>query len=315
MALEKLVAFGGGTGLYTLLSGLKHFDVDITAVVSTTDNGGSSGSLRDEYGILPPGDIRKCLIALSDFEDMRDLFEYRFEKNGKLEGHSFGNLLLVALTDLAGGDFIKAIKKAEKILNVKENSILPCTLDKSTLHALLENGKRIVGEENIGKYKLHHNTEIKKIYMKPKTTAYKPVIKEIEKADIITIGPGSLYTSIIPNLVVDGISKAINKSNAKKAYIVNVMTEHGEEDSIYASHYVNEIEKYLQGKLDYVIVNTAKAPEKLLRKYEQEYKKQVIADIENIGAKIIKGDFLKKKNLLRHDSYKLAKAIDKIMEE
>ncbi len=310
MALEKLVAIGGGTGLYTLLSGLKNFDFDITAIVSTADNGGSSGILRDEYGILPPGDVRKCLVALSDSEElMRKLFEYRFNTGG-LKGHSFGNLLLTALTEVTGS-FENAIKEAENLLSVK-GKILPCTLDNSNLCALLENGKIIEGEENIGKYKLHHNTGIKRIYMQPKAKAYKPVLDAIEKSDIIVIGPGSLYTSIIPNLIVDGISNAINKSKAKKAYVVNVMTEHGESDSIYASQYVNEIEKYLSGKLDYVIVNTAKAPEKLLRKYEEEYKRQVIADIENINTKVIKGDFLKKKNLLRHDSHKLAKTIAEI---
>ena len=151
--------------------------------------------------------------------------------------------------------------------------------------------------------------------MQPKTTAYYPVLKAVDNADIIVIGPGSLYTSVIPNFLSKGIIERINNSKAKKVYVVNVMTEHGEVDIIYASHYVNEVEKYLKGKLDYVVVNTGKAPEKLLKKYEQEYKRQIIADVENIHAKVIKGDFLRKKNLLRHDSHKLAKAIKDIGEK
>ncbi|OYT41937.1 hypothetical protein B6U80_00060 [Candidatus Pacearchaeota archaeon ex4484_26] len=308
----KLVVIGGGTGLYTLLSGLKKFNFDITAIVSTADSGGSSGILRDEYGMLPPGDIRKCIVALSESEQLlRKLFAHRFDKGG-LKGHSFGNLLITALTEITGS-FEQAIKEAEKILSVK-GKVLPCTLDNVTLCALLENKKKVKGQVEVNKSRIYNNSRIKKLYMQPKAKAYKPAIKAIKEAEVIILGPGSLYTSVLPNLLVSGISKAINKSKAKKVYVVNIMTEHGETDGFTASQHVNEVEKYLQGQLDYVIVNTAKAPENLMKKYQEEYKSQVIPDIEKIKAKnkVIKGDFLRRKNLLRHDSYKLAKVIHNI---
>lgn len=307
MQLEKIVVIGGGTGLYTLLSGIKKFNLGITAIVSTTDSGGSSGILKDEYGILPPGDIRQCLIALSEAEPiLRRILDYRFSK-GTLKGHSFGNLLITALTEDTGS-FEKAIQEAEKMLAVK-GKVLPCTLDNVTLCALLENNRIIKGEEEIGNFKLYHNTWIKKLYMQPKAKAHKPSLKAINQADLIVLGPGSLYTSIIPNLLVNGIAKAINNSNARKIYVANIMVEHGETDGFTASNHVGEIEKYLKGKLDYVLVNTAKAPSELLQKYKEEYKVQVEPDVENINATVIRGDFLRKKNLLRHDSHKLAEAI------
>lgn len=306
----KIVVIGGGTGLYTLLSGLKDFDFDITAIVSTSDSGGSSGILRDEYGILPPGDARRCLVALSDSEEMlRKLFEHRFNRGG-LKGHSFGNLLITALNEITGS-FDEAIAQAAKILSVK-GKVLPCTLDNTTLCALLENGKIVKGEVEVNRFKLNHNTRIKKLFMEPKAKAYKDTIRAIKQADLILLGPGSLYTSVIPNLLVNGVAAAIRSSKGTKAYIVNIMTEHGETDNFAASHHVNEVEKYLKTNLDCAIVNTTKAPKRLLKKYEEEYKSQVKADVENIKIKVIKGDFLRKKNLLRHDPHKLAKAILRI---
>lgn len=306
----KIVAIGGGTGLYTLLRGLKKFDLDITAIVSTSDSGGSSGILRDEYGILPPGDIRKCLIALSESEEiLRNLFSYRFNK-GSLKGHAFGNLFITALTEMTGS-FIQAVEEAEKLLNIK-GKVLPCTLDKVTLCALLENGKIVEGEVEVNRSGIDYKSRIKKLFMKPHAKAYRPAIKAIKKADLIVLGPGSLYTSILPNLIVEGIPETINSSRAKKVYVVNVMTEPGETEGFTASLHLREVEKYLRGRVDYIIVNQGKAPKTLLEKYKKEKKEQVRIDEHNLKIKIIKGNFLAKKNLLRHDSYKLAKAIIKL---
>ncbi len=312
---KKIVAIGGGTGLYTLISGLKNFDIDISAIVAASDDGGSSGILRDEYGILPPGDIRRCIVALSESEQLlRKLFEYRFRKGG-LKGHSFGNLFITALREITGS-FDAAVQEAARLLAVK-GKVLPCTLDDVKLCALLENSRIVKGQVAVSEIKRNYNTKIKELFLetrelkeaKARVKAYKPAIRAIEEADLIVLGPGSLFTSVLPNLLIKEIQQTILNAKAKKVYVVNIMTEHGETNDLTASQHVVEVEKYLKGKLDYVILNTSKAPIELLKRYEEEYKVQVDADIENISAKIIKGDFLRKKNLLRHDSFKLAKAI------
>ncbi len=306
----KVVVIGGGTGLYTLLSGLKNFNFDISAIVATSDSGGSSGILRDEYGILPPGDIRRCLAALSESEQLlRKLFEHRFSKGG-LKGHSFGNLLITALTEITGS-FEEAVQEAAKILAVK-GKVLPCTLDNVSLCAELENGKILKNQVEVETFRLTHNTRIKRLFLEPEARAYGPALDAIREADLIILGPGSLFSSVLANLLIKEIPAAIRNSKAKKVYVVNIMTEHGETDGFTASQHVKEVERYLKGKLDYVVVNTVKAPEGLLQKYEEEYKTQVKTDVENINANVIKGDFLRKENLLRHDSYKLAEAIAKL---
>lgn len=309
--MKNLVVIGGGTGLYTLLTGLKSFDFNISAIVATSDSGGSSGILRDEYGILPPGDIRRCLVALSGSEMiLRKLFEHRFDKGG-LKGHSFGNLLITALTEITGS-FDSAVQEAAKLLSVK-GKVLPCTLDNASLCAELENGKILNDQVEVQTFKLKHNTKIKRLFLKPGAMANNSAIKAIGEADLILLGPGSLFTSVLPNLLVEGIPEAIRNSKARKVYIPNIMTEHGETDGFSASQHVKEVEKYLGGKLDFVLVNTSKAPEDLLKKYEEEYKIQVEPDTENIDAKVVEGNFLRKENLLRHDSHKLAEAIHKLV--
>ncbi|HIH17448.1 MAG TPA: YvcK family protein [Nanoarchaeota archaeon] len=307
---KNLVVLGGGTGLFTLLSGLKDLDFNITAIVATSDDGGSSGVLRDEYGILPPGDIRRCLVALSHSEkSLRQLFEFRFQRGG-LKGHSFGNLLITALREITGS-FPAAIEEAARLLGVR-GKVLPSTLSNVRLCAELENGRVVRGQVEVSNIKRNFNSPIKRLFLSPDAEAYPQTLKEIKEADLIVLGPGSLYSSVLPNLLVKDIAPAICTSRAKKAYVVNIMTQPGETDGFSASKHVAEIESYLGEKLDYAIVNTAPAPKDLLKRYEEEFKVQTEPDVGHIGANVIKGDFLRKKNLLRHDSLKLAKAIASI---
>lgn len=306
--MQRIVSIGGGTGLFTVLEGLKG-KADLTAIVTSLDSGGSSGKLRDEFGVLPFGDLRRCLVALSDSEQiMRDLFEYRYKENGSLKEHVFGNIFMLTLLKVTGS-YEKAIEEIGKILAIN-GKVYPCTLENVNLCAELENGKIIEGEEEIGKYKLYHNTKIKRIFTNQKAEIYEKAKEAILNSDKIILGPGSLYTSIIANLVVDNVAEIIKKAEAKKIYVVNVMTQHGETDDFSASKHVEEIEKYLgKDALDYVILNKEKAVPELLKAYEEEWKYQVSADVENINAKVITGDFLRKTNLLRHDKDKLAEAI------
>ncbi|MBI5148216.1 YvcK family protein [Candidatus Pacearchaeota archaeon] len=309
--MQRVVTIGGGTGHFAVLEGLKN-RAELTAIVTSFDSGGSSGKLREEFGTLPFGDLRRCLVALSDSEQlMRDLFEYRYSENGSLQNHVFGNIFMLTLVKVTGS-YESAIEELGKILAIK-GKVLPCTLeDKINLCAELDNGKIVKGEDKVGQYKLHYNLEIKRVFLEPQPDAYKKAVKEIQEADKIVIGPGSLYTSIIPNLLVRGIPEAIKQSQGKKIYVVNIMTEHGETDNFTASKYVSEISKYLGDGLHYVIVNTEIAPEDLKKLYEEEYKYQVEADIENLKSanyEVVIGDFLRHSNLLRHDKDKLAKAI------
>jgi uncharacterized cofD-like protein len=308
--MKKIVAIGGGTGLFTLLSGLKKYTNEISAIVTMADEGGSTGRLRAEIGVLPPGDVRMCLVALSNEKKLlSDLFQYRFD-NGGLKGHSFGNLFLSALEKVTG-NFEDAIEEAGQVLKIT-GKVIPSTVQKARLCAKLENAKTIIGEPNIGHFKMHHDAEIKNLYYEPKKIKpTKSAIFAIKNADIIVFGPGSLYTSIIPNILVFGIRDAIKKSKAKKVFVVNVMTQHGETDDFSASKFYSELEKYLgKNVIDYVVVNTGKVPKNLLQKYCDEWKEPVIADIQKIKrVKIIAKDIIKKKDFARHDEDKVAKAI------
>jgi uncharacterized cofD-like protein len=308
--MKKIIAIGGGTGLFTLLSGLKKYTTEISAIVTMADEGGSTGRLRAEIGVLPPGDVRMCLVALSNEKKLlSDLFQYRFD-NGSLKGHSFGNLFLSALEKVTG-NFEDAISEAGKILKISGN-VLPSTSANVHLCAKLENGKIVEGEPNVEHHRMHHNTRIKNLFLTPKKIdVNKNAGLAIKNADLIVLGPGSLYTSILPNILIPGIKCAIKKSKAKKIFVVNVMTQHGETDGFSASEHLSEIEKYL-GKniVDYVLINTGKIPKNLIKKYEDEWKEPVIADIQKIKkVKIIARNLIKKKDFARHDEDKLAKAI------
>ncbi len=311
MSLEKVVAIGGDTGTYTLLRGMKKYPVDITAVVSMADDGGSTGKLRDEYGILPPGDVRRCLIALSDSSQlMKKLFEYRFDR-GAFNGHSFGNLLITALREVVG-DYGEAVKEASKILNVR-GKVLPVTLDNVRLYAKLENGETIVGETNIDIPKHDPSLKIENVYLKPTAIISRDSYDSILQADKVVLGPGDLYTSIIPNLLVNGVKEILKESKAKKIYVCNLMTKYGETNGFCVSDFVSEIEKYVGNDvLDFVVYNESNYDKKLLEKYKEENAYPVRADNENFNkfkAEFKSGSFVREPVLIRHDSEKLASFI------
>lgn len=304
----NIVCIGGGTGLPNLLRGLKKYSNHITAIVTVADDGGSSGIIRDELKIPPPGDIRNCLLALADTEPlMENLFQYRFD-TGSFKGHSFGNIFLAAMTEMLG-DFELAIKESSKVLAVR-GRVLPSTLDDVILEAEYHDGTTVRGESCIPNQK----RAIKRIRIKPDDA--KPLdetLYAIENATAIVLGPGSLYTSVIPNLLVKDIAKSISRSRAKKMYVVNVMTQPGETTSYTASDHVRAIIEHSSADiLEYVIVNTGKVPEKLLERYRADGASYVTSDSEKIkqmGYHVIEADIVNHTDVVRHSPAKLAKVI------
>lgn len=312
--MKKIVTIGGGTGSFVLLSGLKKYSKNLTAIVTMADSGGSAGVLRDELGILPPGDIRRCLVALSSSPKiLLDLFNYRFS-SGHLKGDSFGNLFLAALSEISGS-FEKAVARASEILKI-QGKVIPVTLDKTTLYAKMEDGQIIKGEENIDRPKHNPVLKIKKVYLKPKALANCRALQAIKEADLVIIGPGDLFTSIIPNLLVEGIIKAIKNSKAKKIYIVNLMTKYGETNNFQVHHFIEEVEKYLgKNVIDYLIYNNKRPASPLLEKYEKEKKYFVEwnkGKLKNKYYQVISADVISSKNLVRHQPDKLDKIIFEI---
>lgn len=312
----KVVAIGGGTGLSVLLSGLKQYTHNITAIVTVTDDGGSSGRLRQEFDILPPGDIRNCLVALADAPTlMRDLFQFRFDTNSALGGHSFGNLFITVMTRLTG-DFEKAIKETSKVLALK-GQVIPSTLNNVVLVAQYKDGTTAEGEAKIPETKL----PISRISLKPKESKATPdAIKAIQEAQIIVLGPGSLYTSVIPNLLLDEITDAIVSSEAIKVYVCNIMTQPGETDNFRVSDHIKTLISHSHPRIfDYCIVNTGGGvPAHVLKKYAQENSYLVVNDrnnIENMGYRVIEEDIDITDDVIRHDSLKLAKIIVGLAEE
>ncbi len=260
----KILAFGGGTGLSTLLKGLKNFpDVDVVAVVTVMDDGGSSGVIREELGVLPPGDLRNNIIALAEDESlMAKIMAYRFTDGERFKGQSLGNLIIAALTKLSGS-FPMAIENISSILAVK-GLVLPVTEESVKLVARMESGEIVMGESNItGK-----GLKISEISLSKKAKAFEKVLDEISKADIIVLGPGSLFTSIIPNLLVDGITDALKLK--PKILVANLMTQPGETDEMSVEDHLEVIEKYLKSKMDRVIVNSQKIPHEVLKRYKME---------------------------------------------
>jgi len=268
--MKNVVVIGGGTGTFTVLSALKKYDdLNLSAIVSMADDGGSTGRLRDELGVLPPGDVRQCLVALSESDVlMRDLFNYRFS-NGGLEGHNFGNLFISALEKITG-NFDAAIEALEKILKIK-GKVIPVTLDKVKLFAEFENGEMVVGEGNIDTSKSLLSKRVKRFFLNPKGKINSKAKEAVREADFIIIGPGDLYTSIIPNFLVDDFTKRVRSSKAKKIYLCNLMTKFGHSDNFCVSDFVGEIEKYLGSDcLDFVIYNNKKPSEELIKKYARK---------------------------------------------
>ena len=307
----KIVVVGGGTGLSTILRGLKSITNNLTAVVTVGDDGGSSGRLRDEFGVLPPGDIRNCIAALGDEDALiNELFQYRFKKGTGLEGHSFGNLFLSVLCEITG-DMFSAVKESSKVLAIR-GRVLPSTLDDMRLSAQMEDGRVVQGESNIPEA----GGKIKRLFCEPENPkALKEVIDAIKSADIILMGPGSLYTSVIPNLLIDEIAKTISKSKAHKAYICNVMTQPGETDGYTVSDHVKAILKHAKydNIIDTVFINN-ELPENLAEKYELagsfpvKYDRDEIKKLKLkvIGRKLIEED---KDGFVRHSYSRLARLV------
>ncbi len=305
----KIVILGGGTGLAVLLHGLKEITSNITAIVTVADDGGSSGRLRSELDVLPPGDIRNCLVALADAETLvRDLFQYRFTEGEGLKGHNFGNLFITALSQVTG-DFERAIKESSKVLAIR-GQVVPSTLAKVALVAKRADGTQTTGESTIPK----STSPIRKVYLSP--LGCKPTTEAllaIKEADAIIIGPGSLYTSIIPNFLVEKITDEVIRSRAIKVYICNVMTQHGETDGYTASAHVEALLRHTHPALiDYCIVNTARMPQHLLEKYKGEEAYPVEPDIKKIremGIAVIEGDIMTTDDYIRHNAEKISKII------
>lgn len=319
MKRKKIVVMGGGTGTFTVLTGLKHYPVDLSAIVSIADNGGSTGILRDELGVLPPGDTRQCLVALSAGDDLlRSLFNYRFSE-GSLNGHNFGNLFLSALEKVTG-DSLSAVREAHRILNVK-GRVIPVAAKATHLFAELEDGEVVEGEHAIDQVE-GERAPIARCFLSPTVSANPDAVEAIESADAIIIGPGDLYTSLMPILLVDGIREALARSNGKRMYVLNLVTKHGETDGYSASMYVDVISRALKpGLLDNVLVNTEQPPASILARYEKADESAVLDNLELDSPRIIRARLLSndiqepkpgdqlKRSLLRHDPIKLAETI------
>jgi uncharacterized cofD-like protein len=326
MRKKRIVVVGGGTGTYHVLFGLKKYPVDLSVIVSMTDSGGSNRVIRDEFGLLPTSDIRQVMVALaSDDSDelLRKLFTYRYNAGTGISGMTFGNLFMAALTDIYKGQE-KAIEKTSEILDV-QGHIIPVTFDNVHLVARYDNGQQILGEHFIDEPdELQGQHRIVELEIIPKARANPKAIKAIKNADLIVLGPGDLYTSIICNLVVDGVSKAIAKSEAKKVFVLNLMTRFGQTNDFTAKDHIWELEKYLgKGAVDVCLINkTKKFPPGVLARYREEKAYPIKDDLNKSGGiKVVKRSFVSrrvfekpksdklKRSLIRHDPKKLAKAI------
>ena len=307
----KIVAVGGGTGLSMLLRGIKNITNNVTAVVTVGDDGGSSGRLREEMGVLPPGDIRNCIAALADDEDLvTKLFQYRFKTGEGLEGHSFGNLFLTALCSITG-DMVRAVKESSNVLSIR-GRVLPSTLDDMKLVAEMEDGRIIHGESNIPEA----HGKIKRLYTDPQVCKPLPdVIEAIRDAELIILGPGSLYTSVTPSLLIKEIAHEIAISKAKKIYVCNIMTQPGETDGYSVTDHVNALIKHAGSKkiIDAVLVNDF-MPSNLAKKYQLSGSYPVKLDLDNLkkmGIRLVSRKLIEdsKEGLVRHSSNRVARAI------
>lgn len=307
---RKITVIGGGTGLSSLLLGLKEYTANITAIVTVTDDGGGSGILREEFNMLPPGDIRNCILALANTTPaMSSLVNHRFE-NGSLKGQSFGNLFFLALNEIYGS-FEKAVAKMNDFLAVT-GRVLPVTTSNAQLFAIFDSGKKIIGETSITNHKKKTGENIAEVGILPQTTvALADAITAINEADTVILGPGSLYTSIVPNLLVNGVKEALMHTKALKIYVLNVMTQDGETENYSALRHVKEIEKYLgTGVLDVCIANAEKVNKKLLEKYALEGAVPIIAtkaEFKDSDVRLICADMLSRNGIhIRHDPLRLA---------
>jgi uncharacterized cofD-like protein len=322
--MKKVVVIGGGTGTYTVLTGLKKYPVELSAIVSMTDSGGSNRVLRDEFGLLPTSDLRQCMVALSSDnsdEIIRNLFTYRYNQGTGIAGMTFGNLFMAALTDIYGSQK-KAIQKTCDLLGVT-GKIIPVTYENTNLVARYENGVQVLGEHQIDEPSLSQGKfKIIDLEVFPQAKANKDAVEAILSADLIILGPGDLYTSIICNLVIAGIKKAMTKTNAKIIFVVNLMTKFGQTNDFGVKEHVLEIEKYLGKSLDYILLHKdTSIPTEIINRYLEENAHLVIDNLDGdervLRKKLIstliypkkdKSDQLKR-SLIRHDPEKLAKVI------
>lgn len=310
---KKIVVIGGGTGLSVMLKGLKKKDLSLTAIVTVADDGGSSGKLREELDMLPPGDIRNVLISLANTEPLLEkLLQHRFQKGESLSGHNVGNLLIAAMQEITG-DFYQAIKQLSKVLAVK-GEVLPATLQKVVLSAEYEDGTIVKGESNIPS----NNNKIKRVFIEP--DGVKPLneaVTAIEEADAVIIGPGSLYTSIIPNLLVKDLRNAVVNSKATKIFICNLMTQPGETDNYTTYDHIKAVEDHVGTRfLEYIITSDNNIPEAILEKYKVKGSEPVVVNKEELfdkGYNVIDDSFITYSTYLRHDADKLAELIYKII--
>lgn len=319
-ARKRVVVIGGGTGTFTVLSGLKKYPHDLTAIVTMSDDGGSTGMLRDELGVLPPGDVRQCLVALSSSDLlMRTLMSYRFD-NGKLKGHSFGNLLLSALEKITGS-FDQAVEKAGEVLRIR-GKVIPSTLDTVRLAAKV-GAKIIKGEHRIHDSRINGN--LKRMWLEPHGKANPKALQAIKEADLIVIGPGDLYSSLIPNFLVKGLPEAIRRSKAKKVYVCNLMTYDKHSRDFSVADFVSVVETYLGGKLDLILYNNRTPSKQLVARYARKGESPTCLalpkDRNVMGADLVASTKGQRRlshdpivrSLIRHDSDKLASLLVRLL--
>ena len=318
----RIVVIGGGTGNYVVLNGLKHHTSNLTAIVAMTDSGGSSGRLRDQLGQLPPGDVRQCLLGLSPDNPndsiLRRLLDYRFDRGRDLQGHSFGNLMLAALTELTGSMAL-AIIEAGRMLQIT-GRVLPVTLTKTNLKARLVDGTVVAGEASIDVRSIKPGVLIDYVYLDPPAQVYPPVVEAILEANLVVMGPGDLYTSIIPNLMVDGVGDAIARTRAKVVYTSNLMTKPGESDSFKVSDFVKEVKGYMgpRGRIDYLLVNNGPMPDEVVDRYRSSNAHPVELDTEECSGlvgRIVRSPIVGHGTQIRHDSDALARTIMSVAED
>lgn len=316
----RIVVLGGGTGTFTVLSGLKLHDVDLSAVVSIADNGGSTGVLRDELGVLPPGDIRQCLVALSTGDEiMRRVFNHTFSKEGSLKGHKLGNLFLSALEELCGNP-LEAVKQAQQILRVR-GRVIPVSGQASNLYAELKDGTVVEGEHAIDEPG-GMRAAIDRCFLEPSVVANPDAVDAIRQADAIVMGPGDLYTSLIPVLLVEGVAEALCESRAKRILVINLVTKYGETDGYAASDFRRVVEQYLSpAALDRIVVNTAEPSPDIVKRYQEAKDHLVVDDLDKDSPQILRAPLISERavrkiagdkvqrSVLRHDPSKLAAAI------
>ncbi|HIG72210.1 MAG TPA: YvcK family protein [Myxococcales bacterium] len=321
---NSYVVIGGGTGSFSLLSGLRHHPVDLSSIVTMMDSGGNSGVMRDTYGVLPPGDLRRCLIALSDESQMlRDILSYRFEEP-PLTGHNLGNLFFLALTLQSGSEKL-AIESIGKMLKIK-GRVIPVTWDHSHLTAEIEGGEVIQGEGNID-VRGNENPAlpprdlsrlIERVYLAPPASANPDALKAIESAQVVILAPGDLYTSTLPNLLVGGVPEAIQKAEAPFIYVLNLMTKHGETDGYTASRHIEEIKRYAGRTPDAVLIHDGSVPDDLLTRYDDEHAQPVEVDFDKMRALGVsvtwRRDIIAADSLVRHDPTRTAAALVELVD-